>query len=86
MEKIVNAVVAQTSECSSGPHAPAVCPPDLRHWSGPTTAVAHAASVFADAPATFLWIHESPTSSLIGPPFTILEAEPRLGDRQGSIL
>jgi hypothetical protein len=56
-EKIVNTVLTQTSECSSGPHAIAVCPPDLRYCSGPTTALAYAMSPMANAPTTFSWTH-----------------------------
>jgi hypothetical protein len=56
-EKVINTVVTQTSECSSDPHATAVRPQDLRHGSGPTTAMTYTVSMLANTSFTFLWIH-----------------------------
>jgi hypothetical protein len=54
--KAIDAVVAQTSERSSRPEATAIHTTDSRNWSGPTTAVACATTLFAGA-STLLLAH-----------------------------
>jgi hypothetical protein len=49
-----DAVVTQTSERSSRPEAAAIHPTDPPNWSGPTTTVARATTLFAGAPT--LWL------------------------------
>jgi hypothetical protein len=52
----IDAVVTQTSERSSRSEATAIHPTDSRNWSGPTTAVARATTLFAGA-STLLLAH-----------------------------